>query len=408
MPSYYSSGRPANVRSRSNHQSRNNRYGGNNRGRSNRRQPAKQYIDPSKFVQPATAQTSAPYEPTHTFNDFAVEPLIKQNIAKKGFVTPSPIQDQAIPLALEGKDIIGVASTGTGKTAAFGIPVLNQLFKDPRSKVLIMAPTRELAQQIEEDFRSIASGSGLKGALLIGGTNMARQIRDLRNKPQVIIGTPGRIKDHISRGTFLVDGINKVVLDEVDRMLDMGFINDIRLILAMLPTERQSLFFSATLDAKVGNLIQQFSNDPVTISVKTTSTSENVNQNVVPYISKEDQMEKLHDLLNKNEVEKVIVFDETQRSVERLSKELFERGFAVDSIHGGKTQGQRKRALDKFKTNQITVLVATDVAARGIDVSDITHVVNYTIPQSYDDYIHRIGRAGRAGKIGHALTFISK
>ena len=191
-------------------------------------------------------------------------------------------------------------------------------------------------------------------------------------------------------------------------MLDMGFIDDIRSILAQLPTERQSLFFSATMDSRVASLIQQFSNDPVTISVKTTASSENVNQDVVQYGSREDQMSKLHDLLMQNEVAKAIVFDETQRGVERLSNELASRGFKADAIHGGKSQGQRKRALDKFKQNHINILVATDVAARGIDVSDVTHVVNYSVPQSYDDYVHRIGRAGRAGRIGHALTFVPR
>lgn len=405
MPSYYSSGSRSRNTFSFNNKNR-SRSGGSQRPQ--RRGPAKQYIDPAKFVQQATALSAVPYEPMHTFDDFAVDPLIKTNIAAKGYVTPSPIQDQAIPLVLDGKDIIGVASTGTGKTAAFGLPLLSQLMSDRKSRVLIMAPTRELAQQIDQDFRSMAKGSGLTGALLIGGMGMGPQIRDLKGNPQIIIGTPGRIKDHIQRGTFLVQGINKLVLDEVDRMLDMGFINDIRLILAMLPAERQSLFFSATMDSKVSTLIQQFSRSPITVAIKAASSSENVNQDVVVYGSKQEQMDKLHDLLIKNEVEKIIVFDETQRSVDRLSKELVARGFSADSIHGGKSQGQRKRALDKFKANQVNILVATDVAARGIDVSDITHVINYTIPQSYDDYVHRIGRAGRAGKIGHALTFVER
>jgi ATP-dependent RNA helicase RhlE len=399
MSSYYSAG-PRGRKSSFNNRSRGNSRGG--------RKSTKQYIHPSKFVQKATAATIAPYEPTHVFNDFEVAPLIKANITALGYEIPTPIQDQTIPLALEGQDIIGIANTGTGKTAAFGIPVLHQLMTDKQSKVLIMAPTRELAQQIDENFRSIAKGSGLSGALLIGGMGIGPQIRDLRNNPQIIIGTPGRIMDHIERGTLRVQNINKVVLDEVDRMLDMGFINDIRHILEMLPKDRQSLFFSATLDSKVSSLIQQFSHGAVTISGKTTSSSENVNQDVVNYSSKQEQIDKLHDLLIKGDVEKIIVFDETQRSVDRLSKELVARGFSADSIHGGKSQGQRKRALDKFKKNQVNILVATDVAARGIDVSDITHVINYSLPQSYDDYIHRIGRAGRAGRIGHALTFVER
>ncbi len=384
------------------------RYGGRaQQGQSGSRKPRKQYIHPSKFVQIATSQSAAPYSPVHTFADFAVAPLIKKNIAAKGFVRPTPIQDQTIPLVLEDRDIIGIADTGTGKTAAFGIPLLHQLMTNPTDKTLIMAPTRELAQQIDEDFRSIARGSGLLGALLIGGVGIGPQIGALRANPQIIIGTPGRIKDHIDRGTLQLNSINKVVLDEVDRMLDMGFINAIRRILQELPTHRQSSFFSATIDVKVAELIKQFAKDPVTVSIKSNSSSENVNQGVITYISKEEQIDKLHNLLLQSEVEKILVFDETQRSVERLSKVLLSRGFKTDAIHGGKSQGQRKRALSKFKSNEVNILVATDVAARGIDVSDITHVINYSIPQSYDDYIHRIGRTGRAGRIGHALTFVA-
>jgi superfamily II DNA/RNA helicase len=198
-----------------------------------------------------------------------------------------------------------------------------------------------------------------------------------------------------------------VILDEVDRMLDMGFINDVTDILSQASVERQSMFFSATLDAKVRNLIHSFSKDPVVVSIAASTSSDNVHQDVVRFSGNTDRLEKLHDILLKDNVSKVILFDETQRSVERLSNELVARGFKADAIHGGKSQGQRQRALDKFKRNDIKILVATDVAARGIDVADITHVVNYTVPQSYDDYIHRIGRAGRAGQVGYALTFVS-
>jgi superfamily II DNA/RNA helicase len=228
----------------------------------------------------------------------------------------------------------------------------------------------------------------------------------LRYNPRVIIGTPGRIKDHIERNTLQLQSVNKVILDEVDRMLDMGFINDIRSILSKLPQQRQSLFFSATLNPKIEELIKQFSIEPVTVSIETSGGSKNVHQDVITYTSKTDQIDKLHSTLIETKVEKVIIFDETKRSVDKLSKELIARGFAADAIHGGKSQGQRKRALDKFKTNRINILVATDVAARGIDVADITHVINYSTPQTYDDYIHRIGRAGRAGKAGYTFTFI--
>ncbi len=388
--------------------------GGNTRNRSNNRsrnmvKGRGQYIDPAKFVRPAViTEIVDQYVPAHAFADFEVHDLIKQNIIDKGYETPSPIQDQTIPLGLAGNDVIGIANTGTGKTAAFALPVLHKLMNNQHSKALIIAPTRELAQQIEEEFRSIAKGSGLFGVLLIGGTPMGPQLRDLRAKPRVVIGTPGRIKDHLERGTLHLNTFDQVVLDEVDRMLDMGFINDVRHILGELKEERQSFFFSATMDSPVKTLIQTFSNDPVMVSVKTGDTSDNVHQNVVHYSSKEDKIEKLHDVLLNDAVEKVIIFDETQRNVERLMQELVSRGFATDAIHGGKSQGQRQRALRRFKETDIDILVATDVAARGIDVKDITHVINYAIPQTYEDYTHRVGRAGRAGKTGHALTFVSK
>jgi superfamily II DNA/RNA helicase len=272
---------------------------------------------------------------------------------------------------------------------------------------LIIAPTRELAQQIEVEFRAIGKRSGLFGALLTGGAAMGPQLSDLRKNPQIIIGTPGRIMDHMQRGSLSLSGFNMVVLDEVDRMLDMGFVNDVRAILGELNPVRQSFFFSATLDEKVRDLIRTFSNDPVTISVKTGNTADSVHQDIVCYSNSGDKFEQLQNVLIKPEV-KAIVFDDTQRSVERLCNELVTLGFKADSIHGGKSQGQRQRALARFKQNEINILVATDVAARGIDVVDITHVINYSQPQSYLDYIHRVGRAGRAGRVGYALTFVTE
>jgi ATP-dependent RNA helicase RhlE len=382
-------------------------YGGHtNKSRTNRNKRG-EYIDPSRFIKAATAARAEAYEPKHAFADFALEPRLKFNLAGKGYITPSPIQDQAIPAGLQGRDIIGIASTGTGKTAAFMLPLLQRLITEPESYALIIAPTRELAQQIEGECRTLARGSRLFGALLIGGTGMGMQLRDLRASPRIVIGTPGRIKDHLQRGTLKLQRFNIVVLDEVDRMLDMGFVHDVTAILSRTSATRQSFFFSATMDARVRSLINNFTHDPLTVSLKASSASENVHQNVVRYQTNAEKMDKLHDLLIQDGVSKVIVFDETQRSVERLNKDLIARGFAAESIHGGKTQGQRQRALARFKQSEITVLVATDVAARGIDVPDITHVINFSVPKVYDDYIHRIGRAGRAGQIGHALTFIA-
>lgn len=389
----------------------NNRRGSFSGGRSsNRKGMHGQYIDPARFVKAATAvKTGAEaYMPTHLFSDFAVDPLIKANLEKAGLVQPTSIQDETIPLGLAGKDVIGIANTGTGKTAAFAIPLLDKLMADKLNKALIIAPTRELAQQIEEACRVFAKGSGLRGVLLIGGAAIGPQLRDLRANPAIIIGTPGRIKDHLERGTLKLSDCGFVVLDEVDRMLDMGFVQDVQSILRELAPERQSLFFSATLDARVRGLIQTFAHDPVTISLKTGETSDHVHQDVVRYESSNEKLDKLHNLLIDGTITKAIIFDETQRSVERLGNELIARGFQADAIHGGKSQGQRQRALKRFKDNNVNILVATDVAARGIDVVDISHVINFSVPQTYDSYVHRIGRAGRAGRTGYALTFVAR
>jgi ATP-dependent RNA helicase RhlE len=380
-------------------------------GNQRRKAPSKhgQYIDPAKFVRVATPPTvEEAYVPENMFADFQVDPRLHANIAGKGYIAPTPIQDKTIALGLAGKDVIGIANTGTGKTAAFAVPILHKLMSDKTSRALIVAPTRELAQQIEEECRSLGKGGGFTGAILIGGSAMGPQLRDLRGNPRIVIGTPGRIKDHIERRTLDIERFNIVVLDEVDRMLDMGFVDDVRLLLRQLAEQRQSFYFSATMDSRVNGLISSFSPDAVTISLKVSDTSENVHQDVVRYSGRTDQAEKLHDILLSPNTVKAIVFDETQRGVERLENDLIARGFQVEAIHGGKSQGQRQRALRRFKTNEVKILIATDVAARGIDVSDITHVVNYSQPHTYDDYVHRIGRAGRAGRIGYALTFVER
>jgi superfamily II DNA/RNA helicase len=370
------------------------------------RRNTKENIDPRRFVKAATPAVDVEvYLPTHQFADFDIHPSVQANLAANGYVTPTPIQDQAIPHGLAGKDVVGLANTGTGKTVAFAIPVIDHLMRKPGSRALIMAPTRELAQQIEAECRKVAKGSGLRGAVLIGGAAMMPQLRDLKGNPQIVIGTPGRIKDHMERRSLSLDAFDVVVLDEVDRMLDMGFIGDMQEILGKIKPERQSFFFSATLNPKVKNLVHSFVHDPITISVKTGDTSDNVEQSII-HAPRNRKLDELHQLLLKDAVTKALIFDDTQRSVERLAGELNNRGFDADAIHGGKSQGQRQRALNRFKKNEVTVLVATDVAARGIDVADISHVINFSTPQSYEDYVHRIGRAGRAGKTGHAVTFI--
>ena len=366
----------------------------------------KQYIDPSRFISEAKVVEHVEYVPQNRFQDFKVFPKIIANLLERGYETPTPIQDQTIQLVLDGNDVVGIANTGTGKTAAFAIPLIHDLVTHMDHRMLIMAPTRELAQQIVEELLIFSKGCGLKIACLIGGASMHLQKRDLVQKPRIVVGTPGRIKDHLSQGTLSLVNFNRVVLDEVDRMLDMGFIKDITAILSKVNRERQSLFFSATMEPEISALIEKFAHNPKTVSTRVGETADSVSQNVVWYKNPSEKIEKLHDILISSECGKTIIFDDTKHAVEKLCRELVARGFKADRIHGNKSQAQRTRAIKEFKTNEINVLVATDVAARGIDVSDITHVINYSQPNTYDDYIHRIGRTGRAGKTGQALTFL--
>jgi ATP-dependent RNA helicase RhlE len=384
--------------------------GGNGGGQKKSGSKHGAYIHPSKFVSRAvvTAET-APYEATHAFVDFPFVQRLHANIAHKGYVTPSPIQDQAIPHVLDGKDVIGLANTGTGKTAAFLLPVINKLF-DTRTlnSVLVLAPTRELAQQIDEEFRAFSYGMKLFSTQLVGGANIGRQISQLRRGPHVIIGTPGRTMDLIKRGELSLDTIDTFILDEADRMLDMGFINDIRTISYKIPAQRQTLFFSATITPTIQQLTEEFLNDPVTVSVRTADTSESVDQDIIEAGSKEEKLEKLFALLSQDEFEKVLLFGETKFGVQRLSDHLEKSGVSSVAIHGNKSQSQRQRALKAFKDNQARVLVATDVAARGLDIPNVSHVINFDQPATYEDYVHRIGRTGRGGATGKALTFVDR
>lgn len=377
------------------------RFSGNTR-----RGPKKESIHPSKFIQKATPSAEHTYQTQHAFGDFPLARTLAGNLVRRKFSTPSPIQDQTILPALEGRDIIGIADTGTGKTLAFSLPVLHKLIMDKKSHALIIAPTRELAEQILTECKKLIEGERLRYALLIGGMPMYKQLKELSGRPQLVIGTPGRIKDHLDRETISLRFFNLFVLDEVDRMLDMGFVRDIRTIMSRLAPVRQSFFFSATMVPKVRTLIDEFSNDPLFVSVKTGNTSDQVEQNIVHYSSAEDKWKKLTAILEANAPEKMLIFEETKRGANTLGKKLLAQGFSADAIHGNKSQPQRKRILDKFRTGKTRILVATDVAARGIDVADIAYVINYATPQSYSDYVHRIGRAGRAGKQGFALTFL--
>jgi ATP-dependent RNA helicase RhlE len=370
----------------------------------------KQFIDPSRFVNKAVAKADeSPYQPTHRFVDFALGEQIQANIAKKGYEFPSAIQDQSIPHIIDGKDLIGLANTGTGKTAAFLLPLIEKLDRHAEQPtILIVAPTRELAQQINEQFREFAWDMRLFSTLVVGGMNIDRQIRDIRRRPHVVIGTPGRLKDLIERNVLKLDHIKALVLDEADRMLDMGFLPDIRRIVSLTPPDRQTLFFSATITPQIQNLVHEFLKDPITVSVRTSETSEHVEQSVVEAHDKQHKVELLTEMLSNDEYEKVLVFGETKFGVQRLSDHLSKAGIASTAIHGNKSQSQRMRALKQFSSSDVRVLVATDVAARGLDIPNVTHVINFDTPQNYEDYIHRIGRTGRGGARGAAHTFITR
>lgn len=381
--------------------------GGNNRQKSARRGA---YIHPSKFINRAVAGgEEATYEAKHRFADFPFHAKLHANIQRKGYDIPSAIQDQAIPHVVDGKDVIGLANTGTGKTAAFLLPVINQLFQDPAFySVIVLAPTRELAQQIDEQFRSFAQGMNLYSVLLVGGANIERQVSQLRRRPHVIIGTPGRTMDLIRRKQLNLGSIRTLILDEADRMLDMGFVGDIRTVASQTPSERQTLFFSATITPQIQLLTEEFLHQPETVSVRTADTSERVDQDIVEAGSKEEKLEKLFNMLGQDEFEKVLLFGETKFGVQRLSDHLENSGIASVAIHGNKSQSQRQRALKAFKDNKVRVLVATDVAARGLDIPNVSHVINFDQPNTYEDYVHRIGRTGRGGATGKALTFVDR
>ncbi|MEO8638267.1 MAG: DEAD/DEAH box helicase [Candidatus Taylorbacteria bacterium] len=366
-----------------------------------------QRIDVSKFVSKAVITENVPhFVPEHAFKDFKIDERLKGNITSKGYITPTPIQDRIIPHVLRGEDVVGIANTGTGKTGAFLIPLINKVLHNPKENILIVVPTRELALQIQDELVTFAKNLKIFSVCCVGGAPIGRQISGLRYHNNFIIGTPGRLKDLIERKFINPAGFNTIVLDEADRMLDMGFVHDMRHLMAQMPKVRHTLFFSATVSSEISGLIREFLKEPATISVKTGDTAKNVDQDVVKLKHGDQKIEVLHNLLTQSKFNKVLIFGRTKHGVEKLSKVLAERGFKVESIHGNKNQSRRQRALNLFKDNHIQILVATDVAARGLDIADVSHVINYDIPATYDDYVHRIGRTGRGGKKGQALTFI--
>ena len=380
----------------------------NNRNSRNKKKNLFERIDVSRFISKATiVEKEEIYLPTHTFSDFAIDARLKTAIANKQYIYPSPIQDKSIPHALEGRDILGIANTGTGKTAAFLIPIINKILKDHKETAIIIAPTRELALQIEKEFVEFTKGMKIWSVSCVGGAPIFAQIKNLRRGCNVVIGTPGRLLDLVKRKEIDLSDTKSVVLDEADRMLDMGFIDDITFLLEKTSKDRQGFFFSATLPKPIEKLIEKFAKDPVRVMVKTRDTSKNVEQDIVRVARGVEKIDVLTELLQKNdEFKKVVIFSEMKHAVEKLANELIKRGFKAGSIHGDKRHNDRQRTLKKFKDNEINILVATDVAARGLDIPNVTHVINYEIPQTYDTYVHRIGRTGRASAKGFALTFV--
>lgn len=342
------------------------------------------------------------------FHELGISEKIMKSIQAMGFEEATPIQSETIPVSLQGKDVIGQAQTGTGKTAAFGIPMLEKMdLKNGFIQGIVIAPTRELAIQVAEELNRIGQYKGVKALPIYGGQDINRQIRALKNRPQIIVGTPGRLMDHMNRKTIRLQNIQVVVLDEADEMLNMGFVEDIENILKEVPEVRQTLLFSATMPEPIRKIAEKFMKDPVQIKVKAKEmTVPNIEQYYIETQEKK-KFDVLTRLLDMESPELAIVFGRTKRRVDELSEALNSRGYAAEGIHGDLTQAKRSSVLKKFKAGTIEVLVATDVAARGLDISGVTHVYNFDIPQDPESYVHRIGRTGRAGKQGLAYTFVT-
>ena len=378
------------------------------RGGSGRKRFQATKIDPNKFINKTPIdQVKEAYVPTHTFSDFGfVEGLVK-NLSAKGYVHPTRIQDESIPHILKGKDVIGLADTGSGKTAAFVLPIIQRLLSsEVKETVLIVSPTRELASQIQDEFRTFSTRLNLYSTLCVGGMNIYNQKKQLRRNPHVVIGTPGRLKDLLDQGELRLDTTTMVVLDEADRMLDMGFLPDITYLIDALHEDRQSLCFSATITPQIRKLMDNMLVDPVTVSVRTSDTGEHIAQDIVRTRGKEEKYRELVKMLSRDEMDCVLVFTQMKFTAQRLSDTLRKEGFRSEAIHGNKSQPQRQRSLDAFKNRKATILVATDVAARGLDIPNVSHVINYDQPNTHEEYVHRIGRTGRAGKSGQAYTFV--
>lgn len=365
-------------------------------------------MNPMLFVKKASHTDIKPFVSEKTYKELNLNPLLIKSIDQKGYERPTEIQEKSIEHLISGQNLIGVASTGTGKTGAFLIPIIEKMLSDKQLSALIVVPTRELAQQVQEEFRSLTKGLSLNSVCFIGGTNVGKDMRLARMNQNLIVGTPGRLNDLMDRRALSLNKTNVLVLDEFDRMLDMGFVNDIRKIVSSMPQRDQTMLFSATIEPAQEKIIKQLVENPIRVNVSSgTKSSDNVDQDIIRVSADENKFDVLLDLLGGESFEKVIVFAETKRVADKISKKLSKAGMRSDVIHGDKSQNYRTKAIKHFKDGTTRVLVATDVAARGIDVDNVTHVVNFQIPQTMDSYIHRIGRTGRAGKTGMAYTFVN-
>lgn len=365
------------------------------------------YINTDLFVSKAVkGETESMYVPTMTFSDYTLVQSLQKNISKKAYLHPTKIQAEIIPQILSGQDVLGVACTGSGKTAAYLIPMINKVMKNQGQKCLIIAPTRELINQIRTEYSLLISGTHLRDVVIMGGASYSEQIRLIKKDPHFVIATPGRLLDLCERKQIDLGSYNNIILDEVDEMLDMGFINDVKKIVAKLNNSRQSLFFSATLSRKSEEVANSLLRNPYKVEIEKQEAVKNVDQDIVRVDSGKSKIDVLHGLLINADFKRVLVFSKTKRGAEEVSSELRKRGHKSGSLHGNKSLGQRSKVLSEFKKYEIDILVATDVASRGIDVPDITHVINYDPPATFTDYIHRVGRTGRMGKKGVALTFV--
>jgi ATP-dependent RNA helicase RhlE len=342
------------------------------------------------------------------FQAFQFHPSIAASIAAAGYITPTPIQQQSIPTVLAGRDVMGLAQTGTGKTAAFALPILQRLMDGPRGKVraLIVAPTRELAEQIHEAFGVLGKQTRLKSVTVYGGVNVNPQIQALKNGVEIVVACPGRLLDHLSQGTVDLSHLEVLVLDEADQMFDMGFLPDIKRILKQIPAKRQTLLFSATMPPDIKKLAQEILTDPVTVQVGNTAPPVTVSHALYP-VEQHLKTGLLLELLQHTDTDSVLIFTRTKHRAKRLGEQLEKAGYKAASLQGNLSQNRRQAALDGFRDGTYQILVATDIAARGIDVSQISHVVNYDIPDTPEAYVHRIGRTGRAAKSGDAFTMVS-